>query len=230
MGNALDALFNSEEPNKERSAERKAEVKAERKAIKTTTAKADPPKNGKRPAPDKKACSVCKEEHWPFHMKDGICKECQEAMRPEPVKTKSEPKPPKAKPKTKTPKAEPKPDKSEGRKRGLDSDAWHEKEATYNQTSFLKKSTGLKTWDLEKNLTRIEASTMISAIKEGNGGADKVYGILVKTFGCVKYVRPGSKAKPATAPAKDDEVAILREQIRTLSEALTAMEAVKEAS
>lgn len=216
MGKALDALFGSQEPSKGTK--------------KPDTPKADSPKATKRPAPDKKACSVCEEEHWPFHMKDGICKECQEAMTPEPVKPKAEPKPPKSTPaKAKTPKAEPKPDKSEGRKRGLESAAWHEKEATYNQTSFLKKSTGLKTWDLEKNLTRIEASTMISAIKEGNGGADKVYGILVKTFGCMKYVRPGSKAKPTASPAKDDEVAILREQIRTLSEALTAMEAVKEA-
>ena len=128
MGNALDKLFNSEEPKKD-----------------TKKAKASPPKSMKRPAPDKKACSVCKEEHWPFHMKDGICKECQEAMTPEPVKPKAKPKP-QAPPKAKTPK----PDKSEGRKRGLESEAWHDKEATYNQTSFLKKSTGLKTWDLER--------------------------------------------------------------------------------
>ena len=210
MGNALEALFSSEEPKKERKAERRAEVAAEKKAIETPK----PPKavSNKR----KKACTVCKEEVWAMHTKDGICKECQEAMTPEPTKAAKVRTPAKASP----PKKATKP-KTESRKRGLESDTWHSKEATYNQTSFLKKSTGLQTWSnenftLKRLMTRLEASVMITEIKKGNGGVKDVTKILKEEFGCVKYVRPGKSSIPDAIAHPDPAVKIDRNTAKEL--------------
>jgi len=213
MGNALEALFSSEEPKKERKAERKAEVAAEKKAIKTTS----PAKKPKKAAP-MKTCTVCEEEVYAIHTKDGICKDCRMLAKNSVASPVSKPKA--QKPKVTPPKKTTKP-KTEGRKRGLESDEWHEKEATYNQTSFLKKSTGLQTWSnenftLKRLMTRLEASVMITEIKKGNGGVKDVTKILKEEFGCVKYVRPGKSSIPDAIAHPDPAVKIDRNTAKEL--------------
>jgi len=207
MGNALDKLFSSEEPKKGTKTKKAATV--EPKPEPEPATQAAPPKTGKK-APNKKVCSVCGAEDWPFNMRDGMCKDCKadslKGSTPAKAEPKAEPKTKKAK-KAKKAKKEPnaapakaQPEKSDNQKRGLKSEQWHDKEATFNQTSFLKKATGLKTWDLETPLTRLEASAMISDIKDGNGGVEDAKAILIKEFGCVKYVRPDTKKKTTTRP------------------------------
>lgn len=209
MGSALDALFGNQEPRKGTKTKKSAEVEA----VELPAPKAA---NGKK-ARNKKVCSVCGAEDWPFNMRDGMCKDCKQdsisATTPvEPAKV--EPKPPKAaKPAaTKKPtKVKTTTDKTEGRKRGLESTQWHEKEATFKQTSFLKKQTGLQTWSnadftLKRPMTRQEASAMISEIHNGNGGVKDVTKILKETFGCIPYVRPGKQAK-ASAMSRPDPAA-----------------------
>jgi len=194
MGNALDKLFSSEEPKKGTKT-KKADTTVKDQPVVATT----PPKNGKK-APNKKVCSVCGAEDWPFNMRDGMCKDCKKDSLAGTPPQVAEPKTKKAKKEPKAPPAKAQPEKSDNQKKGLKSEQWHDKEATFNQTSFLKKATGLKTWDLETPLTRLEASAMISDIKDGNGGVDDAKAILIKEFGCVKYVRPDTKKKTGSRP------------------------------
>jgi len=210
QNSALSALFDAEEPKKG-----KAKVQAQQKA----------PKAQQSGTPNKILCSECGSEVWPFHTKDGVCNDCAPK-----AKSKAEPqaKPTPAKGNGKMKKAQK--NTSENRQAGLESDHWHDKEATFKQTSRLRKETGLKTWDLETSLTRFEASAMISEIEKGNGGVDDVTKILVEKFGCEVYVRPG-KAQARPVPAQSGnvdrdtaaELVALKRQIRGLKSANTRL-------
>jgi hypothetical protein len=89
------------------------------------------------------------------------------------------------------------PKKSEARQKGLTSKKWHGDPATFNQTSFLKKHTGMKTWDLDNPISKLQASEMIKAIKDDDANIPRVTEILSEQFGCVPYVRPKAQAKKA---------------------------------
>ena len=223
QNSALSALFDAQEPKKG-----KAKVQAQPKAP-----KAQPVEKKEASTANKVICSECGSEVWPFHTKDGVCNDCapkakaQPKAQPEP-KAEPQAKPTPAKGNGKMKKAQK--NTSENRQAGLESDHWHDKEATFKQTSRLRKETGLKTWDLETSLTRFEASAMISEIEKGNGGVDDVTKILVEKFGCEVYVRPG-KAQGRPVPAESQnvdrdtaaELVALKRQIRGLKSANTRL-------
>jgi hypothetical protein len=187
---------------------------------------ASKPAQNKKSDGNKMVCSECGKSVWPFQQKDGVCNDC----RPNPKKAKKANPAPKqqATPKKETSKMSkpkvkvaPKP-KSEGRKAGLSSDRWHDEPATFAQTSFLKKYTGLKTWDLEKPLTKLQASELISAIKDSEANIPRVAEIL-EQLGCEPYVRPGSNVRKATkseakAASKDAEIAELKKQLAEMQD------------
>jgi hypothetical protein len=197
---ALERLFNGEPPKKNAGSTptnpqpKKHRIDAEPQSPKIKPA---------LPSDDGKVtCSECGDSVWKFQQNNGVCKPCQKKS-----KGSATPKP-KAQPKA-TPKKEakavkqPKTTKSENRKKGLKSDHWHNKPATFPQTSRLKKETGLKTWDLETPLTRLQASHMISEIEEnGAEGVETVTGLLVEHFGCEPYVRPSQKVKSQATTTK----------------------------
>lgn len=182
---ALERLFNSDEPKKN------ADVTSESKGTPVPA----PTEKGK------KVCTACEEEVWAIHTRDGVCKDCRTSKKAPvepPTQETSESTPetpttPEEATKTET--------KSAGQLEGLKSDKWHDDPATFNQTSFLKKHTGLKTWDLQDkhgdlvSISKLQASEMISAIREDTANIPRVSEILVTKFGCEKYVRPNGKVK-----------------------------------
>ena len=131
-----------------------------------------------------------------------------------PKKAKAAPTPAKETKKVaKTAKATASTKKSDGREKGLTSDKWHGDEATFAQTSFLRKATGLKTWDLDNPLTKGVASTLIQCLKDETATVEEVSDSLIEKFGCEPYVRASKKAKKQPVP----EVVALQAQIAELT-------------
>jgi len=217
---ALERLFDNEEPKKNAG--------VTPATTGTTPSKTDTTKG-------KKLCLECGKEVWNIHTKEGLCKECR-ASKQAPVEP---PTPaPKPAPTPATPKQTPTPakTKSDGRVEGLKSDKWHNDPASFNQTSFLKKQTGLKTWDLEKAISKLTASDMISVIKEDSANIPRVSEILVMEYGCEKYIRPNGKVKKngtaknveAVQEAQDDDqvdMAAIMEEIKKLKASNKALKA-----
>jgi hypothetical protein len=200
----LEKLFNNDEPKKNGSV--------------TPTSTGTTEKG-------KKVCVTCGSEVWAIHTKDGVCNDCRKSKKGniEPPKQNTPPATPE---KTPTPVET----KSEGRIEGLESDKWHNDPASFNQTSFLKKHTGLKTWGLEADLSKLQASELISVIREDSANIPRVSEILIEKFGCEKYVRPNGKVKneEAVQEAQEDDqanMAAILAEIQTLKASNRALKA-----